>query len=564
MSASLRRLLVVTALAAVLVASPIVALAFIALQGDSSTLMHIARNVLPDALVQTAILLSGVAAVVTLIGIGTAWLVTAYRFPGRDILAMALILPLAVPTYIVAYVYVELLEPLGALQGALQALFGWRSRADYWFPEIRSMPGAVLLLGFVLYPYVYMTARALFSVQSANLIEVARTLGAGPLEMFRTVALPLARPALALGLSLALLETLNDIGATEYLGVRTLTVSIYTTWVNRGSLEGAAQIACAMLAVIAFILWLERRGRGARRFSASVKRPRQATPQPLQGWRGVAASLACALPITIGFLIPAVFLMREAAIRTLRTGVHPDFAHELGYTIAYAAAATLVVVVLGAVVAAAVRLVRRRRVALLARIAALGYAMPGTVLAVGLLWPLASIDNALANAVRAATGVSPGLILTGSGAAVVIAYAVRFLGIASGGIESGMSRISTHIDDAARTLGRRPGELIRQIHLPLARPALVSAALLVFVDAMKELPATLLLRPLNVDTLATAVYANASRGVFEEGALAALAIVLVGLVPVALMMRLSVPAAGAASPPAQALALEDPADLVPR
>lgn len=416
----------------------------------------------------------------------------------------------------------------------------------------------------MLYPYVYMTARALFSVQSANLIEVARTLGAGPLEMFRTVALPLARPALALGLSLALLETLNDIGATDYLGVRTLTVSIYTTWVNRGSLEGAAQIACVMLAVVAFILWLERHGRGARRFSASVKRPRQATPQPLQGWPGIAASLACALPVTIGFLVPAGFLIREAAIRTLRGGVHPDFGRELGFTVAYAAAATVLVVVLGAVVAAAVRLVRGRRVAFLARVAALGYAMPGTVLAVGLLWPLAGLDNAMANAIRAATGVSPGLILTGSGAAVVIAYAVRFLGIASGGIESGMSRISTHIDDAARTLGRRPGELIRQIHLPLARPALISAALLVFVDAMKELPATLLLRPLNVDTLATSVYASASRGVFEEGALAALAIVLVGLVPVVAMMRLSVPASGAVSPPAQALALEDPADLVPR
>ncbi len=262
------------------------------------------------------------------------------------------------------------------------------------------MPGAVLLLGFVLYPYVYMTARALFAVQSANLIEVARTLGAGPLEMFRTVALPLARPALALGLSLALLETLNDIGATEYLGVRTLTVSIYTTWVNRGSLEGAAQIACAMLAVVAFILWLERRGRGARRFSASVKRPRQATPQPLQGWRGVAASLACALPVTIGFLIPAVFLMREAAIRTLRTGVHPDFAH----------AARLHHRLCGCRHAGGRRAGRRgrrrsaagppaRASALLARIAALGYAMPGTVLAVGLLWPLAGIDNALANAV---------------------------------------------------------------------------------------------------------------------------------------------------------------------
>ena len=343
----------------------------------------------------------------------------------------------------------------------------------------------------------------------------------------------MARPALALGLSLALLETLNDIGATDYLGVRTLTVSIYTTWVNRGSLEGAAQIACVMLAVVAFILWLERRGRGARRFSASVKRPRQATPQPLRGWPGIAASLACALPVTIGFLVPAGFLIREAAIRTLARRRASGFR---GVSSALPSHMRLrprcwsscwapwSPPPCGWCAARRVALPGARRCA---RLCHAGHgARRGPAVAVG------GLDNAMANAIRAATGVSPGLILTGSGAAVVIAYAVRFLGIASGGIESGMSRISTHIDDAARTLGRRPGELIRQIHLPLARPALISAALLVFVDAMKELPATLLLRPLNVDTLATSVYASASRGVFEEGALAALAIVLVGLVPV--------------------------------
>ncbi|MCP8941122.1 iron ABC transporter permease [Alsobacter sp. SYSU M60028] len=540
-------------------------LALIALGGDASTLEHVARNVLPDAMAQTAMLLAGVAVLVSVVGVGTAWLVTAYRFPGRGALAMALILPLAMPAYIVAYVYVEILEPLGPVQGGLRALFGWRSRADYWFPEIRSLPGAVLVLGFVLYPYVYMTARALFSVQSANLIEVARTLGARPWELFRAVALPLARPALALGLSLALLETLNDIGASEYLGVRTLTVSIYTTWVNRNSLEGAAQIACVMLAVVAVILWLERRARGARGFTASVKRPRQATPLALSGGAGFAAALACALPVVVGFAIPAALLVREAVSRTLRKGVPAEFWHALGLTLAYAAAATCLVLVLGAVVAAAVRMVRGRKVAALARVASLGYAMPGTVLAVGLLTPLATVDNALANAIRAMTGVSPGLILTGSGAAVVVAYTVRFLGIAAGGIESGMSRISTHMDDAARTLGRRPGEILRLIHLPLARPALASAALLVFVDAMKELPATLLLRPLNADTLATAVYAQAARGVFEDGALAALAIVLAGLAPVLLMLRLSAPG-GQRGPaePAEAFALEDPSGLAPR
>ncbi|MHB2169675.1 ABC transporter permease [Alsobacter sp. R-9] len=546
-------------MAALLVAAPVLALVAIALGGDASTLRHVALNVLPTALVQTGWLLAGVALVTASVGVGAAWMVTAYRFPLRDWLAAGLVLPLAVPTYIVAYVYVEMFEPLGPVQTAFRALTGYRSRAEYWFPEVRSLPGAVLIMGAVLYPYVYLTARALFAVQSANLLEAARTLGAGPWETFRTVALPLARPALALGLSLTLLETLNDIGASDYLGVRTLTVSIYTTWLNRGSLPGAAQIACVMLAMVMLILWAEGRARGSRGFTGSMKRPRPVTPVTLKGARGWTATLLCALPVLAGFVLPAGFLLREAVGRTLSTGVPEPFWGALAATITLAALATAIVLVAGAVVAAAGRLVRTRRVAFLGRVAAMGYALPGTVLAVGLLWPLAAFDNVFANTWRALTGASPGLLLTGSGAAVVIAYAIRFLGIASGGIESGMSRISRSIDDAARTLGRRPAAVLREIHLPLARPALASAALLVFVDAMKELPATLLLRPLNLDTLATLLYAQASRGVFEEGALAALAIVAVGIAPVITLMRVSAPG----TPPAEAVAVDEAAGLSP-
>ena len=540
---------------AALVAAPLLALVVIATGGDTATLRHVASTVLPHALAETALLLAGVAVVAGLAGVGTAWLVSAYRFPGRLVLQAALVLPLAVPPYIAAYTYVEVLDPLGPVQSVFRAVTGYRSRAEYGWPDIRSLPGAILVMGAVLYPYVYLTTRALFSVQSANLLDVARTLGARPSRIFVTVALPLARPAVVLGLSLALLEALNDIGATEYLGVRTLTVSIYTTWINRGSLAGAAQIACVMLLVVVMLLVFEARARGARGYAGSLKRPRPAAPALLPGWQGWAASLACALPLTAGFLIPAAYLLHEAVVRTLRRGIDPDFLRELVASLTFAAVATVLVVALGAWVAVSVRLCGTRLVRAAARVTALGYAVPGTVLAVGLLSPLAAVDNAVADVWRALTGVSPGLVLTGSGAAVVIAYLVRFVGIASGGVETGLSRISMRIDDAARTLGRRPVQLTREIHLPLVRPALLSAALMVFVDAMKELPATLLLRPLNVDTLATGLYAHASRGSFEDGALAALAIVGVGLVPVVALMRLS-----PGTPPVEAAAV-DPAGV---
>ncbi|HEX2136777.1 MAG TPA: iron ABC transporter permease [Microvirga sp.] len=529
--------LAVVALTTLAVLAPLASLLLTAAEGDAEIWPHLVANVLPAALRDTSLLLVGVAVLAGAIGIGTAWLVTAHRFPGRDTLAWLLPLPLAVPTYITAYVYVELLDSAGPVQGALRHAFGFSSRADYWFPEVRSLPGCILVMSFVLYPYVYLTARVMFLTQSACMIEVARTLGADRATLFRTVAAPLARPALAVGLSLALLEALNDIGASEYLGVRTLAVSVFTTWLNRGSLPGAAQIACFMLAVVTALILLERHGRRDRRYALSSRRPRVTQPITLPPSSGAAASAFCALPVLLGFVVPATFLLGEVARRGLLVQINASFLTHLGTTVGLAAGATLATVGLGIVIVTTTRLSRSVLARAAQLVVGLGYAVPGTVLALGLLGPLVSVDNALNAAWRALTGQRLGLVLAGSAAAVVMAYTIRFLPIATGSLAAGLDRVSSGVEDAARTLGAKPRELVTKVQLPLLQPALASAALLVFVDCLKELPATLLLRPLNLETLATLVYGHAARGQFENGALAALLIVLVGVVPVMRLTR---------------------------
>ena len=522
---------------AVCVLAPLASLLHIAWRGDAEIWPHLISYVLPTALLDSALLLAGVAVLAAIAGTGTAWLVTAYQFPGRDTLAWLLPLPLAIPTYIVAYVYVDLLDAIGPLQTLLRALTGWRSAAEYWFPNVRSLPGAVFVIGIVLYPYVYLAARAMFQTQSASMIEVARTLGATRFMLARHVALPLARPALAVGLSLVLLETLNDIGASEYLGVRTLTLSIFTTWLNRGSLPGAAQIACVMLLAVVALMALERYGRRHRRFVTSPRRQRVLKRMPLTGLSQVLAFAGCALPVVLGFLLPASYLVHEVIARGLLVGFDTALIRHTITTVTLSAIATAICVGIGLAAAIAVRMVRGRLAATCLVIAGLGYAVPGTVLALGLLAPLVGIDEAINVVTRNVAGVGVGLVVAGSGAALVIAYVLRFLAIATGSAQAGLTRISTHIDDVARTLGSRPFGIALAIHLPLARPALAGAALLVFVDCLKELPATLLLRPLNVETLPTYIYQFATRGNFEEGALAALLIVAVGILPVIRMTR---------------------------
>lgn len=518
---------------------PLLALGWSALQGSEGLWSHIAVYVLPRSALNTVLLLAGVGALVVSIGTGAAWLVTAYEFPGRRFASWALLLPLAVPTYIVAFAYLDLLHPLGPVQGALRALLGIDSPRDFRLPDIRSLAGCILLLGFVLYPYVYLTTRAMFMTQAASLLEAARSLGASPLRVFRRVALPMARPAIAIGAVLALLETLNDIGASEFLGVQTLTVAVYTTWVTRSDLPGASQIALAMLAIVVVLVVVERYGRRRQRYSAT-QRPRPMRPLRLAGLRAWAALALALAPVLVGFAVPAAYLAWETVERLGNGGISPQLLESARNTLLVALAATLVTVAAGLAVAWALRLAQGRRHARMAalnlRVASLGYAVPGTVLAIGMLVPLAWFDDG-ANAVIQAFGGAPRMVLMGSVTALVVAYTLRFLAISAGGIEAGLTRIPRSLDQAAASLGKSPGAALRRVHLPLLAPAMAAAALLVFVDTMKELPATLLLRPLNFETLATWLYAEASRGTYEEGAVAALMIVLVGLLPVVLLAR---------------------------
>lgn len=528
------------ALAAV-VLSPLLSLAVSAAQGSGELWPHLFAHVLPQAIADTALLLAGVGLLVMVIGTGAAWLVSAYEFPGRRLLDAGLLLPLAVPTYIVAYAYLDVLHPIGPVQSVLRDLLGLTHPRDLPFPEVRSLPGCILLLGFVLYPYVYLPTRALFLMQAGNLIEAARALGRSPSAVFLRVALPMARPAIALGCSLALMEALNDIGAAEFLGVRTLTVQVYATWVNRSDLAGAAQIALVMLVVVLGLVAAERWARRGRSYAATAQRPRRMARQQLHGPRAWAALALGIVPIAVGFLIPAAYLAHSAVARIARAGVPDTIPREILNTILYAGIATVIAAGIGFLVAAAPRLVSRRFGQGLIRVASVGYALPGTILAIGLLGPLAFADSAVAAAGQSLFGAAPALIGLGTGGALVIAYLVRFLAVSIGTCEAGLARVPASLPDAARMLGRGPGATLRQVQLPLTWPALLSGALLVFVDCVKELPATLLLRPLNVETLATHLYGEAARGTYEDGTVAALLIVAVGLIPVAVLLRLGTP-----------------------
>lgn len=521
------------AVLAALLLSPVISLGIAALGGGSELWPHLAAYVLPQAIRDTALLLAGVGLLVIGLGTGAAWLVSAFDFPGRRVLEGALLLPLAMPTYVVAYAYLDLSHPLGPLQAGLRSLLGLSSPRDLPLPDLRSLPGCILLLGFVLYPYVYLPTRALFLMQAGTLLEAARVLGAGPFRSFLRVALPLARPAVALGTGLALMEALNDVGAAEFLGVRTLTVQVYATWVNRSDLPGAAQIALVMLACVVALVGLERLARGGRGYAGSARRNAAVTRRRLSGWRAGTAVALGATPVVLGFLLPAGHLACEAWRRVAGGGWPDTLAVQTGNTILYASLATGVTVVVGLLVAAAPFLLSARAGRALIRAAGLGYAMPGTVLAVGLLGPLALIDSGLLEAGFAT--VSVGL---GTGAALVIAYALRFLTVTVGASEAGLARIPHTISDAARVLGRGRLATLATVQIPLAWPAMLSGGLLAFVDIAKELPVTLLLRPLNVETLSTFLYGEAARGTYEDGAVAAVLIVMIGLVPVTLLLRI--------------------------
>src|SRR5262245_38586039 len=524
----------VPALLAVVMALPLATVAVLSLTAPAGVWPQLARTVLPATLVDTAILLMGVGLLTLTFGACTAWLVTMCRFPGRALLDRLLVLPLAMPTYIVAYAYVEILDYAGPVQGLLRSLFGWHSARDYWFPEVRSMGGAILILSAALYPYVYLSARASFVQQSVCVLEVARTLGRTSAGVFWSVALPLARPALAGGVALVAMECLNDLGATQYLGVRTLSVSIYTTWLQQSNLGAAAQIALVALVVVVALLLAERAARGSSRFHHSTGRYRSIPFTDLEGWRGAAAAGFCAIPVVVGFMAPFALLAVQATAH-VSDALAAGFWQAVRNSIGVSAAAAGVTVALGVLLAYAQRVASNVVVRTAVGSAGLGYALPGTVLALGLIIPLAAFDNRLDALLRASLGVSSGLLLSGSLFVIVLAYTVRFLAVALSALEAGLARLSPHLDAAARTLGETALSALWRVHIPLLAPAIGAAALLVFVDAMMELPATLLMRPFNFETLATHVYSYAALEQFENATLGALTIVLVGLVPVLLL-----------------------------
>ena len=521
-------------LAAAVVALPIVSVFVLALQPSDSIWGHLASTVLPGALRNTLLLLLGAGVLSLAVGTCAAWLVTMYRFPGRALADRLLVLPLAMPVYIVAYAYAEFLDYAGPVQGAVRSLLGVTRPGDYVFPEIRSLSGAIAIFAAVLYPYVYLSARASFVQQSVCVLEVARTLGQTALGAFRSVALPMARPALAAGVALVMMECLNDLGAVQYLGVETLTASIYATWLQRANLAGAAQLASVMLLLVFALLIAERAARGAAGSENTTGRQRAIPFETLEGWHGYLAFAFALLPFAIGFAVPFLVLLGHA-IGHFSQSFTDGFIAAAKNSLILAALASLAAVALALFFGYAARVARSPLTLAAARVASLGYALPGTVLAIGLLVPLAVIDNTFDSWMRTATGVSPGLLLSGSLAAVTLALVIRFLAVAQGSIDAGLGRISLSLDAAASTLGASALSALFRVHLPLIAPALGAAALMVFVDAMKELPATLLLRPFNFETLATHIYGLAAAEQFEEAALGAVTIVLIGLLPVLLL-----------------------------
>ncbi|CAN7183514.1 MULTISPECIES: iron ABC transporter permease [Ensifer] len=524
--------------ASLIVLMPILAIAWLAISGGGSDWPHLMQNVIPRATIRTLLLIAFTGMTTAVVGIVTAWLVASCEFPLRRFLSAALVLPLAIPAYLAAYAFGELFTFTGPVQGLIRAIFGFKTSRDYWFPDIRSLGGAVLVLSSVLYPYIYLACRSMFLMQGRAAADVARTLGAGPLKVFFRIQIPMARPAIMIGLTLVAMETLNDIGAVEFLGVQTLTFSIFDTWLNRGSLAGAAQIACIMLVFVIGLMMIERAARRRQRFSSqkTTSAVHDATRLPLSGWKKWAATIACLLPVLSGFAVPFLIL-GNYALKRLDQFIEPRLLNALFHSILVSGATALVTVLLGFVLAYAARTGRSRFTDTAGRLASFGYGVPGTVLAIGVLFPLAALDNLVDAGFRSTFGISTGLLMTGTGFAIIYACTVRFLTMAEGTLEAGFQKLSPHLDMAARALGRTGGQTLRTVLLPMMRPAVLTAALLVFIETMKELSATIMLRPFNFNTLATLVYEDASRAKVEDASVAAMIIVVAGMIPVILVSR---------------------------
>ncbi|MEM8877617.1 MAG: iron ABC transporter permease [Pseudomonadota bacterium] len=520
---------------ALLLAAPILFVAFSVFQPSSGAWQQLAGTVLPRFIGNTLLLTVLVGIGVFLIGTSTAWLVTMCRFPGRWFFEWALILPLAVPAYVMAYAYTDFLHHPGPVQTLLRDVTGWGPR-DYWFPNIRSLEGAALMFTLVLYPYVYLLARTAFLHHSVCAFEVSRTLGMSAFAAFRRVALPMARPAIVTGIALALMETLADFGTVAHFSVQTFTTGIYQTWFSMGDRIAAGQLSASLLVFVLLLIALERWQRGSRKFAPSERRVSDLPEFKLKGWRGVAAFLICGLPVLLGFLLP-VIILSGLAIEADKEGVTSRYIHFALNSVTLSGVTAVLAVVLAVLMAYASRIAPSRWTQAANQIASMGYAIPGSIIAVGVLYPLAHFDNAVDRFMEAQFGISTGLLLTGTITALVFAYLVRFMAVALNTVDSSLGKITHSMDDAARSLGHTPMGAVRHVHIPMMWGGLLTAGLIVFVDVMKELPATLIMRPFNFDTLAVQAYRLASDERLAQAAIPSLSIVVVGILPVIVISR---------------------------
>ncbi len=527
--------LALTALIAALVLLPLGTVIWLAVGNSDGVWGHLASTTLPRYLGNTLVMMASVGFFAGATGTVTAWLVTMYSFPGVRWLRWALLLPMAIPAYIGAYALTDLLEYAGPVQTGLRGLFGWESARDYWFPEIRSRWAAILVLSAALFPYVYLLSRSALREHSASSFDVARALGAGHVARFLRVGLPLIRPAAAAGIAIVMMETGADFGVVDFFAVQTLTTGIFTTWLEGGSAAGAAQIALVSLGLVLVLASLERASRRRAQVYAHTKRLSKPNAIPLRGAIGWIATLACLLPFFIGFLLPGGIIL-HLAVENAEEWLDPRLLRAAKNTLVTAGSASVLTVALSLLLVYGVRLTGSKAMRGLLPVTALGYAAPGAVLGLGLLLPVAALDHRIADFFDL-FGVNAGMVLTGSSAAVILSYMVRFFAIGQGAADSAMGRIAPSLPMAARSLGRTPAGTLRTVHLPMIRGSIGTALLLVFVDGVKELPATLLLRPFNFDTLATRVYDQASLEKIGDAAPPSVLIILVGLSAVILLAR---------------------------
>ena len=523
----------VVALVAVL---PVLAIIWMALLPAENIWPHLISTSLPRYLYNTLVLMAGVGLTVFLTGVTTAHLITAFDFPFRKQLEILLLLPLAFPAYVMAYLYTDLLEYAGPIQTLLREIFGWELARDYWFPNIRSMGGAILLMGLVLYPYVYLLTKASFLEQPSHLRDASRLMGHSHFKTFFFISLPIARPAIATGVALALMETINDFGTVDFFSIQTLSTGLFDVWLNMNNLGGAAQVSMVMLGFVMVLIAIEYLSRRKARFYQTTGRFDSAERHILSGYRKWGAVLLCLIPVGLGFIIPIIILIQHS-INYMDKSWTPVFKSYIFNSLSVSMIAAVCCALIAILINYTRRLYSGKLIIILSRLAAIGYAIPGAVLAVGIVVPMGLFDNTLDTFLKNHFGLSSGLLFSGTIFALVMAYIIRFLAISIGSVESSFSKVSTSIDMAARTLGYSPFRTLRVFHFPLIKGGIITAALIVFVDCMKELPATLLLRPFNFETLATHVYLIASTEQIEQAALGSLFLVLAGLIPVVVLSR---------------------------